>query len=43
MNMTVIVALTVFVGLEKLAPIGAHAARIGGLLLMAAGAWMVLR
>ena len=43
MNMTVIVALTVFVGLEKLAPIGAHAARIGGVLLMAAGAWMVLR
>ena len=43
MNVTVIVALTAFVGLEKLAPLGAHAARIGGVLLMAAGFWMVVR
>jgi predicted metal-binding membrane protein len=43
MNVTVIVALTAFVGLEKLAPLGAHAARIGGVLLLAAGLWMVVR
>ena len=43
MNVMVIVALTAFVGLEKLAPLGAHAARIGGVLLMAAGFWMVVR
>ena len=43
MNVMVIVALTAFIGLEKLAPLGAHAARIGGVLLMAAGIWMLVR
>jgi predicted metal-binding membrane protein len=43
MNVTVIVALTAFIALEKLAPLGAHAARIGGVLMMAAGLWMVVR
>jgi predicted metal-binding membrane protein len=43
MNVTVIVALTAFIGLEKLAPLGAHAARIGGVLMIAAGLWMVVR
>jgi hypothetical protein len=28
---------------EKLAPLGRHGARISGVLLMAAGFWMVLR
>ena len=43
MNVTVIVALTAFIALEKLAPLGAHAARLGGVLMMAAGLWLVLR
>lgn len=43
MNLTVIAALTVFVAFEKLAPLGLHAARISGVVLMAAGSWMVVR
>jgi predicted metal-binding membrane protein len=41
--LTVIVALTAFVAVEKLAPFGMQIARIGGVLLMAAGVWMAVR
>jgi len=43
MNLTVIVALTVFVAIEKLLPIGAAAARVSGAALIAAAAWMLVR
>ena len=43
MNLTVIAALTVFVAVEKLVPLGLHGARISGVLLMAAGFWMIVR
>ena len=43
MNLTVIAALTAFVAFEKLAPLGPYSARISGLLVMAAGFWMVVR
>jgi len=43
MNLTVIAALTAFVAFEKLAPLGMHGARISGLLLIAAGFWMLVR
>jgi predicted metal-binding membrane protein len=43
MNLTVIVALTVFVAVEKLLPIGAVAARVSGAALIAAAGWMLVR
>jgi predicted metal-binding membrane protein len=43
MNLTVIAALTAFVAFEKLAPPGLHCARISGVLLIAAGLWMLVR
>jgi predicted metal-binding membrane protein len=43
MNLTVIVALTLFVVFEKLVPIGVWGARVSGLLLIAAAAWMLAR
>jgi predicted metal-binding membrane protein len=43
MNLAVILALTVWVAIEKLAPFGEHSARVAGLLLLAAGGWMLLR
>ena len=43
MNLTVIAALTAFVAVEKLVPLGLHGARISGVLLMVAGFWMVVR
>ena len=43
MNLTVIAALTGLVAFEKLTPIGLHGARIGGVLLIAAALWIVLR
>ncbi|HEY3458859.1 MAG TPA: DUF2182 domain-containing protein, partial [Bryobacteraceae bacterium] len=43
MNLAVIAALTVFVAFEKLAPFGVHGARISGVLLIAAGFWMIVR
>ena len=43
MNLTVIAALTAFVAFEKLAPFGMHGARISGVLLIAAGFWMLVR
>jgi predicted metal-binding membrane protein len=43
MNLAVIAALAVFVAIEKLAPFGPPGVRISGVLLMAAGFWMVVR
>jgi predicted metal-binding membrane protein len=43
MNLTVIVALTAFVAFEKIVPLGAHGARISGVLLVAAGVWVAVR
>ena len=43
MNVPVVVALSLFVALEKLGPFGAQGARISGALLMAAGVWMLFR
>jgi predicted metal-binding membrane protein len=43
MNLAVIAALTVFVAFEKLSLFGRHGARISGVLLIAAGAWLLLR
>ena len=43
MNLMVIAALTAFVAFEKLAPLGMHGARISGVLLIAAGFWMLVR
>ena len=43
MNLTVIAALTAFVAFEKLAPFGTYSAWISGVLLMAAGLWMLMR
>ena len=43
MNLAVIAALTVFVALEKLAPLGVNGARASGVLLLAAGVWMLAR
>jgi predicted metal-binding membrane protein len=43
MNLTVIVALTLFVAFEKLAPLGAWGARTSGVLLVAAAVWMLSR
>jgi predicted metal-binding membrane protein len=43
MNLTVIAALTAFVAFEKLVPLGQHGTWISGMLLMAAGFWMLVR
>ncbi len=43
MNLTVIAALTALVAFEKLTPFGAHGARASGVLLIAAGVWMLGR
>ena len=43
MNLFVIAALTAFVAFEKLTPFGVHGARISGVLLIAAGLWMLVR
>jgi predicted metal-binding membrane protein len=43
MNLVVIVALTVFVAFEKLAPLGRRGPWISGTLLIAAGIVMLLR
>ena len=42
MNLTVIAALSVFVGFEKLGPFGVRTAWASGALLIAAGVWMLL-
>jgi predicted metal-binding membrane protein len=41
MNLTVIAALAAFVAFEKLVPLGPHSARVSGVLLIAAGFWML--
>lgn len=41
MNVVIIVGLTVFVALEKLAPLGRHGARVTGGLMVAGGLWML--
>jgi predicted metal-binding membrane protein len=43
MNLTVILALTAWVAVEKLAPFGAQSARASGVLLIALGLWMWFR
>jgi predicted metal-binding membrane protein len=43
MNLTVIAALTAFVAFEKLASRGTRGAQLGGVLLIAAGFWMLVR
>jgi predicted metal-binding membrane protein len=43
MNLTVIVALTLFVAFEKLTPVGVWGARISGVLLLATAGWMLVR
>jgi predicted metal-binding membrane protein len=40
MNLWVIVALTAFVLIEKLAPFGVHSARLAGVALIALAVWM---
>ena len=42
MNLAVIAALTVFVGFEKLSPFGVRTARATGVVLIAAGIWMLV-
>ncbi len=42
MNLAVILALTAFVAFEKLVPLGPHGARVSGVLLLAAGLWMLV-
>jgi len=39
----VIAALTVVVAFEKISPFGVAGARIGGVLLMVAAVWMLVR
>jgi predicted metal-binding membrane protein len=43
MNLTVILALTIWVAIEKLAPFGRQSARVGAALLLALGGWIALR
>ena len=43
MNLAVIVTLTLWVAIEKLAPFGKQSARIGAVLLAGAGVWMLTR
>ena len=42
MNLTVILALTIWVAIEKLAPFGRQTAPVGAALLLALGGWMAL-
>ena len=42
MNLAVIGALTAFVLVEKLAPLGARSVRLTGILLIAAGVWVLV-
>ena len=43
MNLYVIAALTVFVLFEKVAPAGMQGGRLSGFLLLATGAWLLVR
>jgi predicted metal-binding membrane protein len=43
MNIAVILALTVWVAIEKIAPFGEQSARVGGALLLGFAVWMLVR
>jgi predicted metal-binding membrane protein len=43
MNVVVIAALTAWVAFEKLAPFGPRSAQVSGAIMIAAGAWMLMR
>ena len=43
MNLAVILALTLWVAIEKLAPFGRQSARVSGALLLGLGVWMLTR
>jgi predicted metal-binding membrane protein len=43
MNLIVILVLTAWVAIEKIAPFGEQSARVGGALLIGAGVWMLTR
>ena len=43
MNLAVILALTLWVAIEKLAPFGQQSARVSGALLLGAGGWLLVR
>ena len=43
MNLAVVLTLTVWVAIEKLAPFGQQSARLSGALLLGVAAWMLLR
>ncbi len=43
MNLVVILSLTAWVAVEKIAPFGRYSARAAGVLLMAAGVWLLAR
>ena len=43
MNVVVIVGLTAFVAVEKLAPFGRRWAQASGVIMMAIGLWMLAR
>ena len=43
MNLAVVLTLTVWVAIEKLAPFGQQSARLGGALLLGVAVWMLLR
>jgi len=43
MNLAVVLTLTVWVAIEKLAPFGEQSARLSGALLLGSAAWMLLR
>jgi predicted metal-binding membrane protein len=43
MNLAVIAALTAFVAVEKLTPLGVHGARVSGVLLIATAFWILVR
>jgi len=43
MNLAVIATLTIVVGFEKISPFGVASARIGGVLLIGAAVWMLVR
>jgi predicted metal-binding membrane protein len=42
MNLAVILALTVWIVIEKTAPFGAHGARLAGVVLLIIAGWMLV-
>jgi predicted metal-binding membrane protein len=43
MNLVVILALTAWVAIEKIAPFGQQSARVGGALLAVVAIWLLVR